>query len=84
MLNNRMIKVRFATHGAALTVRNLLPVVTNELLEQVRLKKSQEMQEIKSDKNVIDLHQAGCSLCSSGMSGPGAPQVIEGPLLLHI
>uniref|UniRef100_A0A3Q3G1D6 Paraspeckle component 1 n=1 Tax=Kryptolebias marmoratus TaxID=37003 RepID=A0A3Q3G1D6_KRYMA len=35
VLNNRLIKVRFATHGAALTVRNLLPVVTNELLEQV-------------------------------------------------
>ncbi|XP_024865828.1 paraspeckle component 1 [Kryptolebias marmoratus] len=34
VLNNRLIKVRFATHGAALTVRNLLPVVTNELLEQ--------------------------------------------------
>ncbi|XP_037552467.1 paraspeckle component 1 isoform X2 [Nematolebias whitei] len=34
LLNNRLIKVRFATHGAALTVRNLLPVVTNELLEQ--------------------------------------------------
>uniref|UniRef100_A0A3Q2P263 RRM domain-containing protein n=1 Tax=Fundulus heteroclitus TaxID=8078 RepID=A0A3Q2P263_FUNHE len=28
------LKVRFATHGAALTVRNLLPVVTNELLEE--------------------------------------------------
>uniref|UniRef100_A0A3Q0SLR5 Paraspeckle component 1 n=1 Tax=Amphilophus citrinellus TaxID=61819 RepID=A0A3Q0SLR5_AMPCI len=34
ILNNRPIRVRFATHGAALTVRNLLPVVTNELLEQ--------------------------------------------------
>ncbi|MEQ2175297.1 Paraspeckle component 1 [Goodea atripinnis] len=34
VLNNRPLKVRFATHGAALTVRNLLPVVTNELLEQ--------------------------------------------------
>uniref|UniRef100_A0A1A7XMH7 Paraspeckle component 1 n=1 Tax=Iconisemion striatum TaxID=60296 RepID=A0A1A7XMH7_9TELE len=34
VLNNRPIKIRFATHGAALTVRNLLPVVTNELLEQ--------------------------------------------------
>lgn len=35
ILNNRPMRVRFATHGAALTVRNLLPVVTNELLEQV-------------------------------------------------
>ena len=35
VLNNRPIRVRFATHGSALTVRNLLPVVTNELLEQV-------------------------------------------------
>lgn len=35
ILNNRPIRIRFATHGAALTVRNLLPVVTNELLEQV-------------------------------------------------
>ncbi|KAM9328745.1 paraspeckle component 1 isoform 2-T3 [Pholidichthys leucotaenia] len=34
LINNRPIRVRFATHGAALTVRNLLPVVTNELLEQ--------------------------------------------------
>nr|XP_057906933.1 paraspeckle component 1 [Doryrhamphus excisus] len=34
ILNNRPIRIRFATHGAALTVRNLLPVVTNELLEQ--------------------------------------------------
>ncbi|XP_063322113.1 paraspeckle component 1 isoform X1 [Pelmatolapia mariae] len=34
ILNNRPIRVRFATHGSALTVRNLLPVVTNELLEQ--------------------------------------------------
>lgn len=35
MLNNRPIRIRLATHGAALTVRNLLPTVTNELLEQV-------------------------------------------------
>jgi len=35
VLNNRQIRIRFATHGAALTVRNLLPAVTNELLEQV-------------------------------------------------
>ncbi|TMS11915.1 Paraspeckle component 1 [Larimichthys crocea] len=34
MLNNRPIRIRLATHGAALTVRNLLPTVTNELLEQ--------------------------------------------------
>ncbi|KAI4877132.1 hypothetical protein NFI96_026485 [Prochilodus magdalenae] len=34
VLRNRPIRVRFATHGAALTVRNLSPVVTNELLEQ--------------------------------------------------
>ncbi|XP_047432615.1 paraspeckle component 1 [Mugil cephalus] len=34
IVNNRAIRVRFATHGAALTVRNLLPAVTNELLEQ--------------------------------------------------
>ncbi|XP_058468291.1 paraspeckle component 1 isoform X2 [Solea solea] len=34
ILNNRPIRVRFATHGASLSVRNLLPVVTNELLEQ--------------------------------------------------
>ncbi|XP_068612378.1 paraspeckle component 1-like isoform X2 [Brachionichthys hirsutus] len=33
-LNNRPIRIRFATHGAALTVRNLLPAVTNELLDQ--------------------------------------------------
>ena len=35
ILNNRPIRIRFATHGAALSVRNLLPAVTNELLEQV-------------------------------------------------
>uniref|UniRef100_A0A3Q3J2Q8 RRM domain-containing protein n=1 Tax=Monopterus albus TaxID=43700 RepID=A0A3Q3J2Q8_MONAL len=34
ILNNRALKVRFAAHGAALKVRNLLPAVTNELLEQ--------------------------------------------------
>ncbi|XP_039998116.1 paraspeckle component 1 isoform X2 [Xiphias gladius] len=34
ILNNRPIRIRFAAHGAALTVRNLLPAVTNELLEQ--------------------------------------------------
>ncbi|XP_026865944.2 paraspeckle component 1 isoform X1 [Electrophorus electricus] len=37
VLRNRPIRVRFATHGAALTVRNLSPVVTNELLEQAFL-----------------------------------------------
>lgn len=35
VLKNRQIRVSFATHTAALTVRNLLPSVTNELLEQV-------------------------------------------------
>ncbi|KAM6893492.1 paraspeckle component 1 [Xenentodon cancila] len=34
LLSNRQIKIRFASHGSALTVRNLLPAVTNELLEQ--------------------------------------------------
>ncbi|XP_066516341.1 paraspeckle component 1 isoform X2 [Hoplias malabaricus] len=34
VLRNRPIRIRFATHGAALTIRNLSPVVTNELLEQ--------------------------------------------------
>uniref|UniRef100_A0A8D2ZIR7 RRM domain-containing protein n=1 Tax=Scophthalmus maximus TaxID=52904 RepID=A0A8D2ZIR7_SCOMX len=34
IMNNRPIRIRFSTHGAALAVRNLLPVVTNELLEQ--------------------------------------------------
>ncbi|CAL8309125.1 unnamed protein product [Merluccius merluccius] len=34
VLKNRPIRIRFATHGAALTVRNLSPVVTNELLEE--------------------------------------------------
>ncbi|XP_075871802.1 paraspeckle component 1 [Nelusetta ayraudi] len=32
--SNRPIRIRFATHSAALKVRNLLPIVTNELLEQ--------------------------------------------------
>jgi len=36
ILKNRPIRIRFATHGSALTVRNLSPVVTNELLEEVR------------------------------------------------
>lgn len=35
VINNRPIRIRFPVHGAALTVRNLLPAVTNELLEQV-------------------------------------------------
>ncbi|XP_061571691.1 paraspeckle component 1 isoform X2 [Cololabis saira] len=34
LLGNRQIQIRFATHVSALTVRNLLPTVTNELLEQ--------------------------------------------------
>ncbi|XP_061745597.1 paraspeckle component 1-like isoform X1 [Nerophis ophidion] len=34
ILNHQQITIRFATHGTALSVRNLLPVVTNELLEQ--------------------------------------------------
>ncbi|KAM6893045.1 paraspeckle component 1 isoform 2-T4 [Lycodopsis pacificus] len=34
VLKNRPIRVSFATHTAALTVRNLLPAVTNELLEE--------------------------------------------------
>ncbi|XP_033836860.1 paraspeckle component 1 isoform X1 [Periophthalmus magnuspinnatus] len=34
LVNNRPIRVRLASHGATLKVRNLLPVVTNELLEQ--------------------------------------------------
>ncbi|KAI7810786.1 Pspc1 protein [Triplophysa rosa] len=34
VIRNRTIYIRFATHGAALTVRNLSPVVSNELLEQ--------------------------------------------------
>lgn len=34
MLLNRPLRIRFATHGAALTVRNLSSVVSNELLEQ--------------------------------------------------
>lgn len=38
VLNNRPIRVSFATHTAALTVRNLLPAVTNELLEEVCFK----------------------------------------------
>ncbi|CAJ1087037.1 paraspeckle component 1 [Xyrichtys novacula] len=34
ILKNRPIRIRFATHNCALKVRNLLPAVTNELLEQ--------------------------------------------------
>ncbi|XP_056626177.1 paraspeckle component 1 isoform X4 [Triplophysa dalaica] len=34
VIRNRSIYIRFATNGAALTVRNLSPVVSNELLEQ--------------------------------------------------
>uniref|UniRef100_A0A4W5RS01 Paraspeckle component 1 n=1 Tax=Hucho hucho TaxID=62062 RepID=A0A4W5RS01_9TELE len=34
VLGNRPIRIRFATHGSALTVRNLSPVVSNELLEE--------------------------------------------------
>lgn len=35
VLDDRPIRIRFPVHSAALTVRNLLPAVTNELLEQV-------------------------------------------------
>lgn len=38
LLSNRPIRIRFATHSAALKVRNLMPIVTNELLEQVNLR----------------------------------------------
>ncbi|KAG2456785.1 PSPC1 protein, partial [Polypterus senegalus] len=34
ILKNRPLRIRFATHGSALTVKNLSPVVSNELLEQ--------------------------------------------------
>ena len=34
MRNNRVLRVRFATHGAALKVTNLSPFVSNELLEE--------------------------------------------------
>ncbi|KAB1267423.1 Paraspeckle component 1 [Camelus dromedarius] len=34
ILKSRPLRIRFATHGAALTVKNLSPVVSNELLEQ--------------------------------------------------
>ncbi|KAM4797180.1 paraspeckle component 1 isoform 2-T2 [Rhinophrynus dorsalis] len=34
ILKNRPLRIRFATHGAALTVKNLSPVVSNELLEE--------------------------------------------------
>lgn len=34
VLKNRPIRIRFSTHGSALTVRNLSPVVSNELLEE--------------------------------------------------
>ncbi|KAG8452904.1 hypothetical protein GDO86_004634 [Hymenochirus boettgeri] len=34
ILKNRPLRIRFATHGAALTVKNLSPVVSNEHLEE--------------------------------------------------
>uniref|UniRef100_A0A8D0CEX8 Paraspeckle component 1 n=1 Tax=Salvator merianae TaxID=96440 RepID=A0A8D0CEX8_SALMN len=34
ILKSRPLRIRFATHGAALTIKNLSPVVSNELLEQ--------------------------------------------------
>ncbi|XP_030056145.1 paraspeckle component 1 [Microcaecilia unicolor] len=34
ILKSRPLRIRFATHGAALTVKNLSPVVSNELLEE--------------------------------------------------
>ncbi|XP_035248742.1 paraspeckle component 1-like isoform X3 [Anguilla anguilla] len=34
VMRNRPIRIRFATHGSALTVRNLSQTVSNELLEQ--------------------------------------------------
>ena len=33
-MKSRPLRIRFATHGEALTVKNLSPVVSNELLEQ--------------------------------------------------
>lgn len=33
MVNGKYLRVRFATHGAALKVKNLSPWVSNELLE---------------------------------------------------
>lgn len=43
------MRIRFATHGAALTVRNLLPVVTNELLEQVNWTRAVKSQTCSAD-----------------------------------
>ncbi|XP_029458360.1 paraspeckle component 1 isoform X2 [Rhinatrema bivittatum] len=34
ILKSRPLRIRFATHGAALSVKNLSPVVSNELLEE--------------------------------------------------
>ncbi|XP_018410222.1 PREDICTED: paraspeckle component 1 isoform X4 [Nanorana parkeri] len=34
VLKSRPLRIRFATHGAALTVKNLSPVISNELLEE--------------------------------------------------
>lgn len=34
ILNGRPLRIRFATHGAALAVKNLSPVISNELLEE--------------------------------------------------
>nr|XP_018667754.1 uncharacterized protein LOC100184998 isoform X1 [Ciona intestinalis] len=34
MRSNRQLRVRFATHGAALSVKNISPFVSNELLEE--------------------------------------------------
>ncbi|CAI9612854.1 unnamed protein product [Staurois parvus] len=34
VMKSRPLRIRFATHGAALTVKNLSPVISNELLEE--------------------------------------------------
>lgn len=62
ILNNRPIRIRFATHGAALTVRNLLPVVTNELLEQVYWTKAIKSQ--KFNRIGMFVNCTSCVCCS--------------------
>ncbi|XP_052808414.1 paraspeckle component 1-like isoform X2 [Mya arenaria] len=57
MRNNRVLRVRFATHGAALKIFNLSPFVSNELLE----KAFSQFGEV--ERAVVFVDDRGKSLC---------------------
>jgi len=74
MRNNRVLRVRFATHGAALKVYNLSPFVSNELLENA----FSQFGEV--ERAVVFVDDRGKSLCEGLVEfarKPGAQAAIK-------